>query len=162
MNTSEQPNCDVNWFINFFTGIPDDQWCQDTVGEANGGRRCAIGHCRFGIDGGIVDETGYGPTERALARLLSTFAWDASTSTLENLTIITNINDGKNIAFPQSTPRARILAALREIQAKQEAAKPKVAVVVHECCHLFIADCCVYCGHVNQQPKEQLCERAQY
>jgi hypothetical protein len=93
------PNHDCAYFIQKFEAIPDEMW---TTG-VNYPARCAINHCQ-------------GQETIAFIKLFEdafpceSFLYSAAV-----------INDGRHPAYKQPTPKARILAALRDIKAKQEA-----------------------------------------
>lgn len=72
-------------FIAFFEAIPEERWCVGT--DAPNGVTCALGHCPG-------------------------FTWMTLGNLLCNDTEA--INDGLHPAYQQPTPRARILAALRD------------------------------------------------
>lgn len=90
-------NYTVDYFIAKFEAIPDEQWC---VGEFTDQERrhCAVGHC--------LDRMQLTEESKALVRLMG-----------HNTTFV---NDGVDPDYQQPTPKARILAALRDIKAKQE------------------------------------------
>lgn len=90
----------VDDFIEFFSGIPEEQWCCESFKNPDG-RCCAAGH--LGED--AFTETKNGSN---LERLMGDWG------------TVWSINDGDHPDFQQPTPRARILAALNEIKAKQE------------------------------------------
>lgn len=86
------PSYTKEYFIAKFEKTFDDDWC---VGEyEQAGRHCALGHC-----GSSVFKAASEAIE--LDRLLE---WGAIT-----------INDGADSRYQQETPRARILAALRDL-----------------------------------------------
>ncbi len=78
------------YFIAKFEAIPDELWCVNHY-AGPGGSHCAIGHCE-GIHSAEAD---------ALRGLLPTPA--------------AGINDGNSSKYQQPTPKARILAALRDL-----------------------------------------------
>lgn len=89
----------AKFFIKKFRAIPSKLW---TVGEYRKGNcRCALGHC---------GETNRRDTEqsRALARMFGEAF----------LCSVMLINDKETAAFPQKSPKARILAALRQVTRK--------------------------------------------
>jgi hypothetical protein len=102
---SAETKYDVDYFIKKFEAIPEVNW---TTGVFNDGcgRFCALGHC---------GET-FGRTSQEAFALRDLLDFELNES-------ITRINDGNCPEYDQPTPRARILAALRDIKAKQEAAK---------------------------------------
>lgn len=108
MNNQDLFDCD--FFIKYFERIPEDQWCIG-VFQNDRGQHCALGHCG-------VTATHYGTMGAALDRL---FRDDFGFSPII-------VNDGALSPFfgkptppffGQPTPKARILAALCQIKAKQ-------------------------------------------
>lgn len=93
----------VDYFIDKFTTIPDSEWCIGWFSDKEG-RHCAYGHCGVEV-GNSTDES------RALDRLFRK-------SDLALYDIIAEINDGRREEYHQSTPKARILAALEDIKKK--------------------------------------------
>lgn len=94
----------AQYFIEKFEAIPEEKW---TVGEyEDGGRCCALGHC------GVRAGHPLTPEEDALTMLF--LKADA-----ENTLIVSRVNDGFDPRYPQPTPKQRILAALRDIAAKE-------------------------------------------
>lgn len=97
---------DVNYYINKYNTIDDIYWCtgEYTVIDGNIIKHCALGHCEVGI------------------------TFSPSTREADNLNILFNeyrldivlTNDGKDIRFSQTTPKARILAALEYIKLQQQ------------------------------------------
>lgn len=90
---------DADYFIAKFEAIPEEQWCTGRLRD-NSGRCCASGHC--GRDDPLV------PTEESTALAIVLRRWD-----------VPGINDGDYAQYPQPTPKQRILAALRDIKAKE-------------------------------------------
>jgi hypothetical protein len=91
----------VDYFIEKFSAIPDEKWW--TGDYENKGRFCALGHCgeKF-MRGGMTEES------MALGRLFEEYL----------ICAVASVNDGKGL-YPQPTPKARILAALQDIKAKE-------------------------------------------
>jgi hypothetical protein len=95
----------VDYFIAKFKAIPEEKWCVEAYKD-DSGRCCALGHC-MAEDTPEVEasfESIYGLFTRIFAGP-------------------TTVNDGRDPRYPQPTPKQRILAALRDIKAKQEAAR---------------------------------------
>jgi hypothetical protein len=90
-------------FIAFFEAIPDDKWCKSEF-QNDAGQCCARGH--LGETAGYVTHDS-DDLERLFFRHLGCSA--------------ALVNDGEHTAsrFHQTTPKARILAALREIEEKE-------------------------------------------
>lgn len=102
----------VDHFITKFRGIPLKQWTTGVLLTIHG-RCCALGHCgvRLGPAGKGFVWTREG---RDLKALFKNDGIGANGS-------VTNVNDYALKEYPQRTPRARILAALRDIKKAQEA-----------------------------------------
>lgn len=103
---NEIHTCD--WFLDFFGAIPEDRWCVGSL-TGFGETHCALGHC-----GATVVQLNYheSPMARALNLLFSNHLYSP----------VHRINDGWVTRYQQPTPKARILKALHDIKAKQEAA----------------------------------------
>lgn len=84
---------DVDYFIKKFEAIPDEKWCINEIDNGRG-QRCALGHT-WGL---------FGETKETEA-LCNVMNWRVSF-----------INNGESHDYKQSTPRARILAALNDIK----------------------------------------------
>lgn len=97
------------WFQEFFGAIPDEKW---TTGRFHrDGKHCALGHC--GVQSDSTRKGEWPEQAEALQQLFNDIL-------LPNNGIGV-INDGSDGRYPQLTPRARILAALADIQTKLEA-----------------------------------------
>lgn len=89
-------NYTVDYYINKFESIPEEEWCTDKITD-NSGRHCALGHCIENDKETI-----------SLSELIwSNLGCSAAT-----------INDNHNKSFNQPTPKQRILAALKYIKNK--------------------------------------------
>jgi hypothetical protein len=95
-------------FIEFFEAIPEEKWTTGTFKK--GDQCCAEGHLR-------QRRTRYRHNIERLEKLLRPVC-----SATTELSAVVFINDGLDLRFPQPTPKQRILAALREIQAKEQQA----------------------------------------
>ncbi len=106
---------DVDYFLRKFEAIPDEKWLVARMGCDGAG--CALYHC-----GGIYGPWSEQPREaKALMRLFG-----ASEGDNDAEKFVYQINDngrpvGENKVYTQPTPKARILAALADIKAKQKA-----------------------------------------
>jgi hypothetical protein len=93
-------NYTVDYFIQKFEAIPDAEWnINDFTGGS--GRCCALGHCGMREVGGEVKST------------------DEANALMTCVNHVDLINDGVIPAYHQPTPKARILAALRDVKAKE-------------------------------------------
>lgn len=99
----KMPTYTVDHFLAKFEAIPDEKWCTKSFHHL--GQSCVEGLC-FIAYGGLNGE------HPALVRLLEPLTGGPYPRM---------INDGLHADYQQSTPKARILAALRDIKAKQEA-----------------------------------------
>jgi hypothetical protein len=100
MNTSY----DADYFIKKFEAIPEEKWAVGTYEE--GGCCCALGHCGFRFKREGYSETVTTDEGAALALLFKSHHRAAPV-----------VNDGYDHRYQQSTPKARILAALVDIKA---------------------------------------------
>ncbi len=91
---------DKSHFIKKFSAIPDERWIDCGLFHWNG-KSCALGHCGMNYESFFCQEN-Y-PEAHALVNLL------------RNIGNPTCINDGKCFNYNQSTPKARILAALADL-----------------------------------------------
>lgn len=103
LNIMTNEQYDVNYFIEKFEAIPGELWCRGALTDGDG-HHCALGHCGESLEG-------FTPESSALRRLFMQ----------EGMAVI-NINDCTNFG---PTPKARILAALHDIKAKQNPPAPK-------------------------------------
>lgn len=81
-----------NYFIAKFEAIPEELWCTGSLTE--GDRHCVYGHCH-------PERGANSPEGKALCALAPVF--------------LAAVNDGRDKAYQQSTPKQRILAALRDL-----------------------------------------------
>lgn len=96
------------YFIKKFEAIPEEKWITGTYINCRE-ECCALGHCgeRYNKSSFKAFET---PESTSLAALFGEFL-SAYPS---------QVNDGDSKAYPQLTPKLRILAALSDIKAKIE------------------------------------------
>lgn len=110
---------DVDYFLRKFEAIPEDKWCVDTFQDENG-RCCAQGFCGFNTWNAVVlwDWAKYNKKVNhegvELVRLFSKYTGYQ----------VAEINNYTYHKYNQDTPKQRILAALRDIKAKQQAETP--------------------------------------
>lgn len=86
---------DKAFFIAKLSAIPDELWCRHYT--SNTGPSCVAGH--WMESGRVGDE---------LLDLCGLFGG-------KSLNLVTRINDGYDSRYQQSTPKARILAALNDL-----------------------------------------------
>ena len=96
MGATKPVRYDADYFIRRFSAIPDEKWC--TGAYRKGDAMCASGHCLLWGDHGRRESTN---EWRALCDM---FGRNAPSL----------VNDGHCPRYRQKTPRARILAALRD------------------------------------------------
>lgn len=90
--------CDKAYFIAKLAAIPDKLWCSGSLVD-DVGRCCVLGHCgRSGANS---------PEGHALEKLFP--------SRYYGKLLVARINDGEDPRYQQRTPKARILAALRDL-----------------------------------------------
>jgi len=93
LSIKEKKRYTVDYFIKKFKAIPAKKWCEGTL--STGPAKCALGHC------GVW--THEWPSEAIqLSRLLNNSVAD--------------INDGAILTYQQKSPKARILAALKDLK----------------------------------------------
>ena len=85
----------VDYFIQKFEAIPEEKWTERTYEFEN--KKCALGHCDYNNIFGSLESV-------ALIKFFY------------GLKNTTDINDGCDPRYPQPTPKARILAALRDLK----------------------------------------------
>lgn len=110
-------NYDVDFFIKKFSAIAEVFWFVGDYQNEDGTKFCAAGHCG-GYQGMPSDSEA-----QFLCNLIAAELYPYS---------IGGINDGKCMAYPQPTPKQRVLAALRDIKAKRDAQstpEPKERIV---------------------------------
>lgn len=117
---------DAQYFINKFEAIPEEKWC---IGEFAGkdGAKCANGHC--GVT--QLDHFYFTRESRALQRVFANTIVHYSSGRIAEdhfypdgqrySNIAAAINNSNTIEYQQDTPKQRILAALRDIQAVEQA-----------------------------------------
>lgn len=101
----------IDYFIEFFMAIPDDQWLTGHIGYKALGSHCALGHCTQG-------KAALWEREPKAAALEIIIGGDLN----DGVSSVAKINDGGDSRYQQPTPKARILAALMDAKAKAEAA----------------------------------------
>lgn len=131
----------VEFFIKKFSAIPEDKWCVDIMYSTVSDRRCALGWCCNLVG----DEF---KLEEEFAAITNLFRGVNTTQNLErpdrytfngvNLfnqqnCFVPPINNGDTNEYKQSTPKARMLAALEDIKKLQlksllEEYKEKVSI----------------------------------
>lgn len=91
----------VDYFIKKFKAIPSNKWTTGQYKKAN--KYCAYGHCGFKLNSGGHEI--YTDEGTALYELFNRY----------NL-LIHEVNDGDVKKYSQKNPKARILAALKDIK----------------------------------------------
>lgn len=92
------------YFIKKFTAIPDEKWTTGILYNKSTGTCCALGHCGMGENFDNTDKQAW--TEEG---------WVLHSIFEKLQRAVHNINDGKDKNYQQSTPKARILAALADL-----------------------------------------------
>lgn len=108
----------IPYFIEKFTAIPDERWCENAFHDMND-RHCALGFC--GIPR-FPRAAGRPPFMESGDHEINPFYAEAKA--LRDIIggNVGAINNGTNANYQQPTPKARILAALHDAKAKAEAA----------------------------------------
>lgn len=103
-------------FRDFYAKIPNEKW---TTGyytcPKDGSKHCARGHL-LALD---PDEDGWGLPQRRTHGAMLSMITEKHRYTLLEAMPLTHINDYKSDLLPQETPKARVLAALDLIIAKE-------------------------------------------
>ena len=103
------PSNNVDHFIKKYEGIQESEWCEGQF-ENPSGQRCASGWCQNRANGRRKSGT-IGREEMALYEI-----FNQGTPISFSNNMVFKINDGCHPRFQQKTPRARILAALRDVK----------------------------------------------
>lgn len=112
---------DTQYFIDKFEAIPEDRWTTFTQIDSQE-RRCALGHLLPSSYNYETWSKGWGccgsETEegKALCLLFSPIRFSGACT-------VANINNGEDDKYQQDTPKQRVLAALRDIQKREEEEK---------------------------------------
>jgi hypothetical protein len=100
----------AEYFIRKFEAIPEEKWCVRCL--TDGASSCALGHC--------------GATRPISLDVTRACRWDndqanqlAKLFTAHRLNVEL-VNDGDDDCYPQPAPKARILAALTDILAREK------------------------------------------
>lgn len=117
---------DVDYFIKKFERIHEHRWCTEKF-RLWSGKRCGVGHC---LSDEAVEKLNSGyrvlqDDERKSGMFAEAFALAnlfQPTGTNKVLAVY-RVNNGNDPRYQQPTPKQRILAALRDIKAKQEPVK---------------------------------------
>lgn len=96
----------VDFFIEKFQAIPELRWWTGQYISNDGYAKCAMGHC--GCVSGFDAEF-----NKEVSSLILLFGGFLGFN-------IHSINDGDNRAFPEATPKQRILSALHKIKEIQQ------------------------------------------
>lgn len=116
-------NYDVNYFIDMFSAIPEDQWCiRKLINEVE--QKCALGHC-------LLRHTNYKEWNSILRKDFTSLEAQALVVlfTRNNMNVA-DVNNGDDIKYPQKTPKQRVLAALSDIKEAQSGKKEKSEEVI--------------------------------
>lgn len=104
---------DVDYFIKKFEAIPEEKWNDYIQYDRQEDTRCAFGHCdplnKSYVQGSQTKEG------QSLIKIFKSVGWGVTTDNW-----ITDVNNGLSKEYQQSTPKARILAALYDIKAMQQ------------------------------------------
>lgn len=91
---------DVDYFIEKFEKIPEEMWWTKAYGEKEDGPHCAYGHC------GMNSKVAGTPESSALFAIFTKTPYN-----------VVSVNDGGEVAYPQTTPKQRVLALLKDFKA---------------------------------------------
>jgi hypothetical protein len=115
---------DVDFFINFFEPIPEENWCTGRF-ISDAGACCANGHIGVTMDNQERAILGQIEIAKQLQILLSPInltTWCMGFEIMDEgfySVKAAGINNGKAQEYQQPTPKQRILAALYDIKANQ-------------------------------------------
>jgi hypothetical protein len=147
---------DADYFINKFSAILDEQWCIRDFDDGRG-RHCALGHCGVPKTFSFFSFCGLAGVSPEGAALESLFK-------CAGIDCVGAVNNGRIAAYPQGTPKARILAALADVKAQLAPASSNSLQLapIHsnsECCHIWLAcGVCMICSATKPvEQKEALC-----
>lgn len=98
----------ADYFIKKFEATKEEDWCIEEY--ETGVRRCALGHC--GVHWRSDEPMHETEEGSVLRRLFSRHGLNVALT-----------NDSLDEHYPQVSPKQRVLAALRDIQAKEESAR---------------------------------------
>jgi|SRR6185436_16984899 len=117
----------VEYFIRKFNKIPNKLFTTQKFQDGN--KYCAQGHCGILSWSDICNaREGEGSKEAVALMNLSDHLLEEGQN-LDEYSPIGRINNGDHSDYRQSTPKRRVLAALNDIKAKQEAKSIKERIV---------------------------------
>ena len=126
---------DAQYFINKFEAIPEEKWCINY--QMNGkGQRCALGHLmpedaiRWSCYG---HQTSEGLAISKLFEGCINGVMKSYYPEFQGALNVAVVNNGGALEYQQSTPKQRILAALRDIQKKEQEQKALLEPLCSEC-----------------------------
>lgn len=99
----------ISHFIARFEAIPEDRWCEYELIDRQG-RRCAIGH----LHGSKLNMHRDDLTARCGKDETDESRAFAGPIKLRGISI-SDVNDGRDSHYQQSTPKARVLACLNDL-----------------------------------------------
>ncbi len=102
---------DINSLISYLEKTNDDQWQTDVCRSKDGKRNCVMGHLFNWAGGDGKDSDG---------RIKGSLAWDWFESVYATTYMIYPVNDGSHPAYPQATPKERILIYLKNLRDGKE------------------------------------------
>lgn len=105
-HNAQTPEYTVDYFIKKFNKIPGDQWGTHAYYNPNTKTRCAEGFCRKEITNG-PDLHHCIPSQESRALILLFNSYNLN---------VHDINDGICNAYPQKSPKLRIMTALRDMK----------------------------------------------
>lgn len=124
----------VDYFIDKFAAIPEDQWAMGTFNH--GGRKCVNGHCGARYAHIVQEQTGeVAGLQKVLfplcedVELPGTHRKEYEMTTRYSVTAA-KINNGTDDRYQQATPKQRILAALADIKRMEQEKKQQALAEV--------------------------------
>lgn len=120
-------NYTVDYFIDKFESIPEEELCIDVLLEKNTHNRCAQGHCGLVKSKDLKSIMAVSKIENVPFYLRE--GWSLRKLFETNGLNVAEVNNGKNPKYNQTTVKGRVLTALRDIKKTQESEKPVKSVV---------------------------------
>lgn len=106
----------VDYFINKFEAIPEEQWCVDVFSNGKGAH-CANGHCGAGCAGTTTESRAFQKVIFPLTDKAIMCPQDLHNEDEGYSVTAAKINNGSDSRYRQSSPRQRVLAALYDLKA---------------------------------------------
>lgn len=114
------PTYDLAFFRSFFSAIPEEKWTVYNRDDGQG-HNCAVGHtCDSDMLMGCLRKWKNTDMTHDLIALFAPLTVGAPWGNVP-IGVVTGLNNGIDPRYPQPTPRARILAAIDDLIAMEDA-----------------------------------------